>query len=115
MSGPATRHHAGVSKAQVYRPRRPVATLLHRVVRENLDSYLVSGVREDHFAPNIPFHVQTAFRDYLKCGIPAHGFARVYCAGCGHDFDPFLGTPFGSASGASDETGLARSFLQKAA
>ena len=35
---------------------------------------------------NIPFHVQTAFREYLKCGIPAHGFARVYCAGCGHDF-----------------------------
>jgi len=37
-------------------------------------------------APNVPFHVQAAFREYLKCGIPAHGFARVYCAGCGHDF-----------------------------
>ena len=51
-----------------------------------METYLVSGVREDDFAPNIPYHVQAAFREYLKCGIPAHGFARVYCAGCGHDF-----------------------------
>jgi len=86
VSGAATRLHAEVSKAQVYRPRRPAASLLHRVVREHLETYLVSGVQEDGFAPNIPFHVQAAFREYLQCGIPAHGFARVYCAGCGHDF-----------------------------
>jgi hypothetical protein len=34
----------------------------------------------------VPHHVQTAFGDYLRGGILAHGFARVYCAGCGHDF-----------------------------
>jgi hypothetical protein len=86
VSGSAIGHHAGASKAQIYRPRRPAATLLHRVVRANLDSYLVSGAREDGLVLNIPFHVQTAFREYLKCGIPAHGFARVYCVGCDHDF-----------------------------
>ena len=70
----------------VYRPRRPAATLLHRTVREHLETYLASAGHDDDLAANVPFHVQAAFREYLKCGILAHGFARVYCAGCGHDF-----------------------------
>lgn len=27
-----------------------------------------------------------AFHEYLKCGILAHVFARVYCTACKHDF-----------------------------
>jgi hypothetical protein len=34
----------------------------------------------------IPAHVEREFRQYLTCGILAHGFARARCAGCGHDF-----------------------------
>ena len=70
----------------VYRPRRPAATLLHKTVRENLDTYLASGGQDGDLAPHVPFHIQAAYAEYLKCGILAHGFARVYCAGCGHDF-----------------------------
>jgi len=70
----------------VYRPRRPAATLLHRTVREHLETYLVVAGQDDDLAANVPFHVQAAFRGYLQCGILAHGFARAYCAACGHDF-----------------------------
>ena len=70
----------------VYRPRRPAATLLHRIVREHLETYLAGGGHDAGQAPYVPGYVRTAFEEYAKCGILAHGFARVYCAGCGHDF-----------------------------
>jgi hypothetical protein len=56
------------------------------VVREHLESYLASAGHDDALVPVVPRHVEAAFREYLKCGVLAHGFARVYCAGCGHDF-----------------------------
>ena len=86
MSGTAVQPRPQASGPNVYRPRRPAATLLHKTVREHLETYLADAGQDDGLAANIPFHVQAAFRRYLKCGILAHGFARVYCAGCGHDF-----------------------------
>jgi hypothetical protein len=77
---------APAPNAGVYRRRRPTATLLHRVMRENLETYLVGGDQADTFGANVPFHVEATYRQYLKCGVLAHGFCRVYCAGCGHDF-----------------------------
>jgi hypothetical protein len=38
----------------------------------------------DETAP--PAYVEQAFRRYLECGILSHGFARAFCAECGHDF-----------------------------
>jgi hypothetical protein len=73
----ATQATSASTGPAVYRPRRPAATLLHRTVREHLETYLAS---------NVPFYVQNAFREYLRCGILAHGFARAYCSACGHDF-----------------------------
>ena len=70
----------------VYRPRRPAATLLHRTVREHLETYLANAGCDEDLAANVPFHVQNAFGEYLRCGILAHGFARAYCSACGHDF-----------------------------
>jgi hypothetical protein len=70
----------------VYRQRRPTATLLHRTVREHLETYLATAGHDEGLASNVPFHVQNAFREYLRCGILAHGFARAYCSACGHDF-----------------------------
>jgi len=74
----------------VYRPRRPARTVLHRIVRENLETYLTMSRRGDgqgdDFTGRVPGHVEAAFRDYLECGLLCHGFARVYCRGCGHDF-----------------------------
>jgi hypothetical protein len=55
-------------------------------VRENLESYL-AACRDDPDAHyGTPLHVEKALREYLECGILAHGFARAYCDGCGHDF-----------------------------
>ncbi len=74
------------ANAALYRPRRPAGTLLHKVMRENLETYLAGGDQTDEFDARVPFHVEAAYRRYLKCGILAHGFARAYCSGCGHDF-----------------------------
>ena len=71
------------SGANVYRPRRPTGTLLHKIVREHLETYLTSVGQDEDLATNVPFHVQAAFREYIKCGILAHGFARVYHRGLG--------------------------------
>jgi hypothetical protein len=53
----------------VYRPRRPAATLLHRTVREHLETYLASQGQDDDLAANVPFHIQAVFRSYIECYI----------------------------------------------
>ena len=78
--------HPPKANASVYRPRRPAGTILHRIMRENLETYLVGGDPTCGLGANVPFHVEATYRQYLKCGVLAHGFCRVYCAGCGHDF-----------------------------
>jgi len=55
-------------------------------MREHLETYLAGGDQAGEFEANVPFHVEATYRQYLKCGILAHGFARVYCAHCHHDF-----------------------------
>lgn len=70
----------------VYHPRRPAATLLHRTVRDHLETYRATAGHDEDLASNVPFHVQNTFREYLRCGVLAHGFARAYCSACGHDF-----------------------------
>ena len=60
--------------ASVYRPRRPAGTLLHKVMRENLETYLAGGDQTGEFDAHVPFHVEAAYRRYLECGILAHGF-----------------------------------------
>jgi hypothetical protein len=69
----------------VYRPRRPARTVLHKTVRHHLETYL-EAQRDGDFAGPMASSIEAAFRAYLKCGILAHGFARAYCPGCGHDF-----------------------------
>ncbi len=74
------------SKTAVYRPCRPAHTLLHKVTREHLETYLAGGDQTGALDAPVPFHAESAFRRYLECGILAHGFARAYCPNCGHDF-----------------------------
>jgi hypothetical protein len=38
----------------------------------------------DEYGRAVPAHVEAALRNYLKGGIFAHGFARVYCGNCRH-------------------------------
>jgi hypothetical protein len=72
--------------SQPYRRRRPETTSLHRIVRENLESYLALASETDPMGEGVPAHVENEFRSYLRCGILAHGFARARCSGCGHEF-----------------------------
>ncbi len=70
----------------LYRARRPERTLLHRLVRERLETYL-SLARQGHEEIDpVPDYVEGAFRKYLECGIPSYSFARARCNACGYDF-----------------------------
>lgn len=69
--------------APAYRPRRPTETVLYRVVRAHLATFL-QHARETYEAP-LPRYVERELRGYLRCGVFAHGFVRARCDECDHD------------------------------
>jgi len=62
-----------------YRRRDPEASLLHRIVRENLNSFL--ALTEEEGRP-VPAFVKEEFRAFLRCRVLAHGFTRLRCDTC---------------------------------
>jgi hypothetical protein len=68
-----------------YRPRQPQATVLHRVVREHLETFLAEGVQRSASGEGYPRYVEKEFRDFVACGDLSRGFARCRCAACGHE------------------------------
>jgi len=64
-----------------YTPRKPDATVLYKVVADELETFLARQEARDR---PIPRFVEHEFRDYLTCGILEHGFLRLHCADCGH-------------------------------
>jgi hypothetical protein len=56
--------------ADGYTPRSPEQTLLHRIVREQLEAFLAHTRMRDQPAPRF---VEQEFRAYLRCGVLAHG------------------------------------------
>jgi len=71
--------------AGVRRRREPERTVLHEVVRGHLQTFLAEA-RERSEGAGLPRFVEREFERYLDCGILAHGFARVRCGGCKHEF-----------------------------
>jgi hypothetical protein len=69
-----------------YRPRQPQKSVLHRVVREHLLSFLAEGVEKSMSGEGTPYYVEKEFRDYLSCADLSRGFSRVRCGACGHEF-----------------------------
>jgi hypothetical protein len=69
VPGSTAHSQAPSSGSAVYRPRRPAAALLHKTVRDNLESYLAASQTDGDFSGGVPLHIETAFREYLKCGI----------------------------------------------
>ena len=65
-----------------YQRHAPEKTLLHEVIRDQLERFLVNARQQD--VPIARF-VEREFRAYLKCGVLAHGFVRLHCGGCGHN------------------------------
>ena len=75
-----------------YERHEPEKTLLHEVVREQLESFLARSSRDG--APVARF-VEREIRAYLECGVLAHGFLRVHCDGCGHAAEVLEGAHMG--------------------
>jgi len=64
--------------------------VLYRTVDAHLEAWLALSSagqfngQGEHHTPAA--YVEQAFRNYLECGIFAHGFARVRCDDCAHDY-----------------------------
>ena len=65
-----------------YERHEPEKTLLHQVVREELESFLA---RARESGSPVPRFVEREIHAYLDCGVLANGFLRVHCDDCGHD------------------------------
>ena len=63
------------SAAGTYARREPENTVLHRIVREHLATFLATVCEER--GKSLPCYVEEELRRYLRCGILAHGFLRV--------------------------------------
>jgi len=70
----------------LYRPRRPERTLLHRLVREHLETFLALAHKGQAEIEPVPPYIEMVFRKYLECGVPSYGVARARCHACGYDF-----------------------------
>ena len=76
---PRLRLHGGPAPSRRYERRRPEKTPLHKVVSENIESWL--EWREAAERP-VPGYVEEDLRGYLECGILCFGFARAVCMTC---------------------------------
>jgi hypothetical protein len=65
--------------AGVYVPRSPTTGVLYGVVRTHLAAFLADV---DARTDGLPPFVVGEFRKFLRCGVLAHGFARVRCGDC---------------------------------
>jgi hypothetical protein len=71
---------SSASPARSYARHEPETTVLHLVVREHLETFLLT-VREER-GKALPRYVQEELRRYLRCGILAYGFLRAVCPKC---------------------------------
>ena len=55
--------------------------MLHRIVRENLATFLREAA-DRYPSGELPAFISEEFSRYLRCGILRHGFARVRCPSC---------------------------------
>jgi len=78
-----TRQGPTPAASKRYQRHEPEATPLYKIVAEHLESFLAEA-RETHERA-LPQYVERELREYLKCGILAHGFLRARCHSCGKD------------------------------
>src|SRR2546428_3704519 len=64
-----------------YRPRDAEHAVLYRVIAEHLEAFLETAKRHAD-GSSLPRFVEQEFRDFLTCGVLAHGFARLRCTDC---------------------------------
>ena len=74
----------GEDKRFEYKRREPQASVLHKLVRENLEPFL--QYTREHYRKPLPKYVERELRGLLRCGDPWQGFTRVKCRRCRHEF-----------------------------
>jgi len=67
-----------------YKRREPQSQVLHRLVREHLEPFL--AYTRGRYRKPLPKYVERELRGLLRCGDPWHGFTRVRCPRCRHEF-----------------------------
>jgi len=68
-----------------YRRRDPQGGVLHRVLRENLETFLARAQGAGNDGRGVPGFVEDELRSHLRCGVLAHGLIRVHCGKCRKD------------------------------
>jgi hypothetical protein len=68
--------------AVVYCRPRPTTTPLYPIVQHHLETFLARAAEADPWGAGVAGWVEEDFRAYLRCGILAHGFARIRCDDC---------------------------------
>jgi hypothetical protein len=71
---------AGQPPRRGYQRREPERTVLHELVARHAQTML--GELHAADGRGLPRHVERELAEYLRCGILAHGFARVRCQAC---------------------------------
>ena len=69
-----------MSAKPTYVRRRPEATALHKIVRENIRTLYEAS--ENGFAAPLPGFVRDELEGYVRCGILPHGFSVLECRDC---------------------------------
>ena len=64
-----------------YQPRAAEGAVLHRIVRENLETFLREAT-DQHDGGGLPSFIEREFRKFPTCGALTRGFARVRCEDC---------------------------------
>ena len=75
------------SHPRVYRPRQPRESDFHRLVREHFDDF--RAAYPERYARQFGYWrpiIDQAVHKFLQCGDLHHGFARVRCPDCRHEF-----------------------------
>jgi hypothetical protein len=71
-----------VESPVAYSRHEPEKTLLYQTVQNHFLTFVAECEASNH---PVPYFVKKEFEAFLKCGILAHGFARVYCQECRFD------------------------------
>ncbi|MBM4334243.1 MAG: hypothetical protein FJ117_24060, partial [Deltaproteobacteria bacterium] len=90
--------------ATVYRPRNPQSSDYYRCVENHLETFI--EVYEERFERRYGFwrpYLQKVITRYLECGDLHHGFARVKCPDCNHEY--LLALTWASYCTSSDRVG----------
>ena len=70
--------------SSAYDPRDPASTIVYGMVRDHIETFRAhaASLRDGE---GLPSFVEQEFRDFLRCGCLAGGFARFRCTACGLD------------------------------